>query len=268
MDEVTIFDGDEPRFEQMCVENGFTHWSAKEFASILGYSDYQAFFKTAVNKAQQVLLSLQIDLSEHFKQNGDVLRMSRFACYLCAMNADIRKPAVQKAQAYFASLATACAEYLQEQSQVERILIRDDVSQREKGLNAAAKQAGVVEYGLFQNAGYRGLYGMNLKKLKEVKRLPNGKCLLDFMGKEELAANLFRITQTEAKLRNDGIKGQRNAEHTAEIVGREVRKTMDKLSGTRPENLPLETGIKDVKKALKITHKEMGKIDSVKRKKK
>jgi DNA-damage-inducible protein D len=121
--------------------------------------------------------------------------------------------------------------------------------------------AGVVEYGLFQNAGYRGLYNMNLREIRRYKGVPEGRSPLDFMGKTELAANLFRVTQTEEKIRAERIRGQKPLEYAAEHVGREVRRTMVKISGKRPEELPSAEDIKSVHKKLKSSHREIRKLD-------
>jgi DNA-damage-inducible protein D len=117
---------------------------------------------------------------------------------------------------------------------------------------------------LFQNSGYRGLYNMNLREIRRHKGVPDGRSPLDFMGKTELAANLFRVTQTEEKIRGEGIRGQPALEHTAEDVGRRVRRTMIEISGKRPENLPPAEDIKQVHKKLKSSHREIKKLDKPK----
>lgn len=262
-DEVSaIFDPEAPLFEQSSRENGFTSWSGREFAAHLGYKDYNTFFKAAINKAQQVCMSLGINVSDHFKQEtviGDDgkgvmdIRLSRFACYLASMNGDIKKPQVAKAQAYFATFADACSRYIEEGSEIERLLIRDEITDHEKTLSGTAKRAGVTKYGFFQNAGYRGLYNMNISELRKLKKIPAKRSPLDFMGKDELAANLFRVTQTDAKIKRDGIKGQRMAEQTAHEVGRTIRNTMNKISGQVPEQLEAVEDIKKLKTGLKAT---------------
>lgn len=261
-DEQTIavtFDGDLPLFEQKGRPNGFTTWSAREFAAFLGYHDYRTF-KAVLNRAQQVLLSLEIEVGEHFKQETITdksgkqvldMRLSRFACYLSAINADPKKKQVARAQAYFARFSEECQRFMDDAEQIERVLIRDELSEHEKTLSGTAKKAGVTDYALFHNAGYRGLYNMNLKELKKVKSIPKERSALDFMGKDELAANLFRITQTDAKIKQRGIRGQENLEKAAEDVGKTVRDTMFEISGQRPEQLAAHDDIKKVKIALK-----------------
>lgn len=262
-----MFDGEEPLFEQQSRENGFTSWSAQEFAEHLGYKDYNAFFKSAINRATQVCVSLGIPMHEHFQQEPETgdMRLSRFACYLAAMNGDPKKPGVAAAQAYFATFAEACRRYIEETGEFERILVRDEISEHEKSLNSTAKRAGVTKYGLFQNAGYRGLYNMNIGKLRRVKGIPDRRTPLDFMGKDELAANLFRVTQTDAKIKQDKIQGQRECERAAEQVGRKVRSTMQEISGQRPEDLPRAEDIKKVRSGVNSTRVGLQKIDGKKK---
>ncbi|MDI1315102.1 BRO family protein [Prosthecobacter sp.] len=268
-----IFDGDNPPFEDQSRENGFVSWSAREFAEFLGYKDYKTFFSSAINRAQQVCMSLEINLSEHFYQETvkgadgkDVMdyRLSRFACYLAAMNGDVKKPQVAKAQAYFATFADSCRRYIQEADQIERIVIRDEISDHEKTLSVTAKKAGVTEYGYFQNAGYRGLYNMNISQLRSLKKIPAGRSPLDFMGKDELAANLFRVTQTDAKIKREGIHGQKLAEKAAHEVGKTIRQTMRQISGQVPEQLAPVEDIKKLKTGLKATKDGLLKSDKKK----
>jgi DNA-damage-inducible protein D len=250
---------------------GFTHWSAREYMEMLGYESYEAFRK-AINKAISTCTTLDIDISENFQQTTiDIagrperdFRLSRFACYLVAMNADPKKLQVAQAQAFFAATAETIRRYVDNAEDVERVLIREEVSTHEKALNSAAKTAGVSDQGfaLFQNAGYRGMYNMNLSQLKKHKGLQQAnRSLLDFMGKDELAANLFRLTQTELKLKNEQVRGQNNAERVAEEVGKKVRKTMLEISGTKPEDMKLAEDIKKVRTSLKQTHKGLNQID-------
>jgi len=255
-----IFEGNLPLFEQKGRPNGFTTWSARAFAKFLGYKDFGSF-KNALNKAQQVLMTMEIDIAEHFKQEKVIdaetgegvvdTRMSRFACYLVAMNGDTKKKQVARAQAYFARYNEECQRFMDDTEQIERILIRDELSDHEKTLSRTASKAGVEDFARFQNAGYRGLYNMNLSELKELKSVPKNRSPLDFMGKDELAANLFRITQTDAKIRSDGVNGQRQLEGTAQKVGKTVRETMHKISGQRPENLPGREDIRKLKQGIK-----------------
>lgn len=247
-------------------------WSARDLAIALGYASYESFQKI-VHKAMHACVTLGIDMAENFQQvtthSGEKdFRLTRFACYLTAMNGDPKKIEVARAQAYFAVIAESFKRFVEQAEDVERILVREELSDHEKALSTAAKNAGVAGAGFayFQNAGYRGMYNMNLKELKGIKGVPEGRSALDFMGKTELAANLFRITQTEEKLKNDGVGSQRLAEITAESVGRKVRQTMREISGVLPEDLKPAEDIRQVKGALKHSAKEFAKIDSPKKK--
>lgn len=269
--DVFHFDESRPDFNALANENGFTYWYASTMMNVLGYQGMDSF-KKVVQRAISACTSLNIDIMDNFVQekrqvNGRSIqdyRLSRFACYLVAMNGDPKKTEVAKAQGYFAAVAEAFRRYVEEADDVERILIRDEISDHEKTLSGVAKEAGVTKYGLFQNAGYRGMYNLNFTKLKQLKGVPDNRSPLDFMGKAELAANLFRVTQTEAKMRNESIQGQKNAENAAFEVGKKVRKTMQEISGTTPENLPASEDIRKVKSAIKSSQKDFAKIDKKK----
>ncbi len=264
---VPHFDSDGEHFEQRGHLNGGLFWSAKDFMAMLGYETFSASCESAINKAIGVCTTLAIPVADNFQQVSHDYKLSRFACYLVAMNADPRKAPVAAAQAYFATLAVSAQEYIQQAQDVERIQIRDELSGREKGFVSAANKAGVTEFALFQNAGYRGMYNMDLNRLKKTKGLRDQKrSLLDFMGKRELAGNLFRVTETEARLKSEGTFGQKPAEEVAFGVGRRVREMMAETDGTRPELLPLEGDIKDVKKGLKETLRHFMKLDKPKNK--
>jgi DNA-damage-inducible protein D len=261
-------------FELMSRENGARFWYAREFMGMLGYTNFESFEK-AVHKAIKACSSLSIPLISVITPvereiEGATQRdykLTRFGCYLVAINGDVTKPEVAAAQAYFITLAEAFRQHVQQAGNVERLLVRSDVSEREHSLSGIVKSAGIENYAFFQNAGYRGLYDMDLWRLREVKGVPSGRSPLDFMGKQELAANLFRLTETEAKISNDGVRGQRDLEHAARVVGQTVRETMIRLSGTRPEYLPPAQDIKEVQSGLKKTHKEFAKLDGKAKKK-
>lgn len=269
--DVFHFNDNKMNFNDLAQSNGFTYWYASDYMKMLGYKSYVSFRK-AINKALTTCKTIDIDTTDNFEQikrivdNQEIpdFKLSRFACYLVAMNADNKKVEVARAQAFFAASAEAIRRYVDNSEDVERVLIRDEVTDHEKSLSNTAKAAGVTDdrYALFQNAGYRGLYNMNYKKLLEYKGLAlKNRSLLDFMGKDELAANLFRITQTELKLKNDNIHGDSQAQQTAEFVGKQVRKSMLEISGTKPEDLALKEDIKKVKTSLKQTHKGLNKLD-------
>jgi len=255
-------------FEEFGHDNGHRYWWESDVKRMLGYTAGPAFDK-AKGRAMAACTALGIPIPENFDHcvndaSGEPVqdcKLSRFACYLIAMNGDPRKPEVAAAQAYFATFAEAARQMALQIEGVERMVIRDELSDREKSLTAVATSAGVRDYALFQNAGYRGLYNMNLSKLRRIKGVKDGRTLLDFMGKEELAANLFRITQTEGKIRKENVRGQNNLEATAENVGRHVRRTIEQIGGTMPEQLPPAEDLKRVKSGLKQTHRELQKLD-------
>lgn len=259
---------DRPGFESLGQDNGFRFWWASDLAQLLGYASGAGFFH-AIQKATGVCMNLGIDLTENIvpcERGGQRdHKLSRFACYLAAMNGDPKKPEVARAQAYFAAFAASVQAYIEEQEGVERVHVRGEVRDHERSLSGLAHAAGVTAYALFQNAGYRGLYNMNLARLKTVKRVPSSRSVLDFMGSEELAANLFRITQTEAKIRNESLRGQTRLERAAEDVGRKVRNTIKDIGGTMPEHLPASPDIRQVQKNLKSAHRTFKKLDGKKK---
>lgn len=255
-------------FELMAHENGFRFWWASDLALLLGYEDLRTFRK-AIDRAMQVCIQLGVPVTDNIvAQKRDVggrqqedYKLSRFACYLAAMNGDVRKTEVARAQAYFVTFAEACRVALTESDGVERVAIRGDVTDREGSLSRAASSAGVENYAFFQNAGYRGLYNMNLADLRLLKGVPARRSPLDFMGKTELAANLFRLTQTEERIKNQEIRGQKPLEKAATDVGRAVRQVMLKSGGTAPERLKPADDIQQVKKQIKTTQRTFQKID-------
>lgn len=239
--DVFHFESDRPSFESYARENGFHYWLASGLMECLGYGSMSPILK-AVNKALAACAQIGILIPENFQEvtTDDVGRdwkLSRFACYLTVMNADSKNPRVAKAQAYFITMAEAFRQYVQEADGVERVLIRGDLMDREKALSGTAFKQGVEQYGFFQNAGYRGMYNMDMAQIRRKKGMPADRSPLDFMGTSELAANLFRITQTDEKIRNEDIRGQRPLERAAEGVGKTVRRTMLEISGIAPESL-------------------------------
>lgn len=261
--ESNLFHFDEGRksFEDLGQPNGPTHWRETDIREALGYHSSTGFDK-AILRAKQTCLSLGIDIEDHFTRQSDgSILLTRFGCYLVSMNGDTRKPQVAAAQAYFAAIAATFQNHLQHADGIDRLLIREEITDGQKSLASTAKQHGVVNYPFFQNAGYVGMYNMNLARLSELKGAKPGEMLIDRMGKEEMAAHLFRITQTDAKIKKENIRGQHGLEEAARDVGKRVRKTMQENSGTSPENLPLAENVKDVRKKLKGTGKNLTDID-------
>lgn len=273
-DSVFHFKEGEENFETYACENGFTFWSGLKLMDLLGYSNW-ATFNHVVSKAMTTCNTLGIPIMDNFQQRRvDVggrqvedFKLSRFACYLISMNGNVTMPKVAQAQAYFARLAGAVQDFQIQSANVERLQVRSEISDREKTLTGVAFSHGlnIDGYGLFQNAGYRGMYNKNISQLKAIRNVDSSRSLLDFMGKNELAANLFRITQTEIKIKAENVRGQSRLENTAENVGQQVRKAMLEINNTPPERLGVFEDIKEVKKNLKSTNKALKGIDKPKK---
>ncbi len=270
------FDEKKENFETYGHENDILYWYASDLAVMLGYDNMKTFRTGPVGRAMTACNALDIPLDDSFIPAERIIdgekvkdyKLSRFACYMVAMNGDVKKPQVAKAQAYFAALAEGFQKYFQAAESIERVIVRDEISDGEKTLVSTAKKAGVEHYAFFQNAGYRGMYNMNLSVLRIKKGVPNNRSPFDFMGKTELAANLFRVTQTEQRIKMTGAEGQKHLEKVAHDVGKKVRETMMQLSGTRPEELAPARDIREVHKELKSTNRGFKKLDSGKKKKK
>lgn len=259
-------------------ENGVEYWSSRDLARVLGYADYRNFL-AVINKAKEACVNSANEVVEHF---GDVtemitiargavrpietIKLTRYACYLTVQNADPNKVIVAQAQTYFA-IQTRIAEVQQmdEYNQLsteeeKRLFLREELARHNSLLAEAAKEAGVIEsidYAIFQNYGYQGLYGgLGAKEIHARKGLKKSQKILDHMGSTELAANLFRATQTEEKLRRENVKGKLNANKTHFEVGRKVRQTIKELGGTMPEDLPVAESIKSIESKQKKMLKE------------
>lgn len=272
--QLAVFEEQSPiTFDAFANDEERTFWYASDLAMMLGYDDMKAI-NNAMNRAHAVCMQLGISIIDNFTQAKSTncdndFKLTRFACYLTVMNGNISNPKVATAQAYFASLAEEIEIAFRNADDVNRVYLRGDISDREKTLAHVAHKHGVENYAFFQNAGYRGMYNMNLNKLRNYKGLPaeTKTSILDFMDNEELAANIFRVTQTEAKIRNEKLKGQSSLETAAETVGRNVRNVMIANTGVAPENLRLsEEKIAKVKTGIKKTHKALLKHDEQKKK--
>ena len=238
-------------------EYGQEYWTARELIPLFEYNEYR-FFKKVIDKAISACEASDNTVSDHFVQVHEMVtigsgaerevenyHLSRYACYLIAMNGDPRKQAIALAQTYFA-VKTRQQELIENYEELDddskRLSIRQEMKKHNKSLADAAHNAGIIQpidYAIFQNEGYKGLYGgLTRKDIHERKGLKKSQDILDYMGHEELAANLFRATQTEAKLRRENIRGKDAANKTHYAVGRKVRQTIKDLGGTMPENLP------------------------------
>jgi DNA-damage-inducible protein D len=255
---------------------GNEYWESRDLAEVLDYTQYRNF-EAVVAKAKLACFNSGHRIEDHF---ADVSRMvdigsgaqraiktvllSRYACYLTVQNADPAKDIVALGQTYFA-VQTRRQELAETATEEDRrLLLRRELTLHNVKLAGVARDAGVVapmDYALFQNHGYMGLYGgLTAQDIHARKRLKQGQQILDHMGSTELAANLFRATQTEEKLRRDRVKGKEQAGRTHHEVGAKVRQTIRELGGTMPENLPAAESIKAVesKKRKALRHKPKG----------
>ena len=245
-------------------EVGNEYWYARELMVVLEYKKWQNF-KTVINNAKISCINSNISLSEQFTEvskplvggNGNIqnvldYKLSRYACYLITQNADPRKEVVALGQTYFA-IQTRKQELLEDElknlsEDDKRIKIRKQVRNGNYGLNRTAINSGVKNLGEFHNAGYKGLYnGETANDIAKRKELNYRQDILDFMGSEELADNLFRIIQTDSKLKRDKVDNEYEANLTHFEVAKEVRESIQKIKGTMPEDLPTpKSSIKDI----------------------
>ncbi len=247
-------------------EHGAEYWSARDLQPLLGYSQWRRF-EEAIKRAMASCEESGNQSVNHFAGAGkpipggkgavqvvDDFHLSRFACYLIAMNGDPRKPEIALAQQYFIVQTRRQEITDQLAADKERLEIRKQTAEEFKALSGAAQQAGVQSrmFGIFHDAGYKGLYGgMGRDKIKQRKGIPEKDNLLDRMNATELAANQFRMTQTRDKLAREGVRNEHDAIKTHEEVGKEVRDAIRRIGGTLPENIPPAEHIKQVEKRVK-----------------
>lgn len=238
---------------------GEEFWWARQLGKILEYAEYRNFLPV-IEKAKKACENSGQPISDHFVEMHEMVpigsgaeremesyALSRYACYLIVQNGDPSKAVIANGQTYFA-IQTRRQELVDDESfqqlkeDEKRIFLRKELAEHNAQLADAAHQAGVetsLDYAIFQNHGYKGLYGgLDAKGIHAHKRLKKSHKILDHMGSTELAANLFRATQAEEKLRRDEVKGKKNANRTHYEVGAKVRKTIEELGGTMPEDLP------------------------------
>lgn len=257
-------------FEEMkkLNEHGAEYWSARDLQPLLGYSQWRRF-EDAINRAMISCGQSGNNPDYHFAGVGKMIetgkganrevsdfQLSRFACYLIAQNGDPRKPEIAEAQKYFAIQARRQEMSDALAADMERLEIRKQTSEEFKALSGAAREAGVQDrmFGVFHDAGYRGLYGgLGNEAIKQRKGIPKKENLMDRMDTTELAANQFRMTQTRDKLARDKVKEQHQAIHAHEAVGKEVREAIKRIGGVMPEHIPPAEHINEVEKRIKTT---------------
>ncbi len=259
-------------FEQIrhAGDGGAEYWSARELAKALGYRDYQHFPKI-IAKAKEACESSNYPVEDHFRGVAEMVEigsgaqrevedvhLSRYACYLVVQNADPRKVAVARGQTYFA-VRTRHDELTEDEAarltdDELRVRLRHQVANDNTGLASAAFDAGVVtsrDFAIFQDHGYRGLYGGETARDIAARKGVKPGQILDHMGRSELAANWFRITQTRDRIEREGITDKERAGAAHEEVGKVVRQAIEDLGGTLPEQLPtLDRSVQQVERDL------------------
>lgn len=256
-------------------DNGIEYWYARELQKVLEYTEWRNFSKV-IEKAREACDGSGNHINSHFvdvnkmaelglgtKRKMNDVMLSRYACYLIVQNADPSKEIIALGQTYFA-IQTRKQELIENYDELsenqKRLAIRKEMKEHNKSLAQAAQNAGIIEprdYAIFQNHGYKGLYGgLTANDIHKKKGLKKNQKILDHMGSTELAANLFRATQTDEKLRRDNITSTSEANSTHYAVGKKVRQTIAELGGTMPEDLPTpDKSIKQVEKELKKLEK-------------
>jgi DNA-damage-inducible protein D len=239
------------------AEDGSEYWSARDLSKILGYTEWRNF-TTAIEKAKEACENSGQAVFDHFVETNKMVKLgsrsqrkiedyhlSRYACYLLIQNADPAKPIVALGQTYFAvqtrrqELADKLIALPEDQL---RLLRRSQMNIYNTQLAQAAQLAGVVEpldFAIFTDHGYKGLYGgLGARDIHAHKRLKKNQQILDYMGSDELATNIFRASQTKQKLEREQIQGKEKANETHYDVGKKIRQTIEELGGTLPEDLP------------------------------
>ncbi len=254
-------------------EDNQEFWHARDLQKVLDYSRWEKF-KIVIQKAIRACKNSNQPSQNHFHQVVKMVQigsatmreiedfeLSRYACYLIVQNGDSSKHVIANGQTYFA-IQTRRQELADDeafkklQEDEKRLFLRNEMCEHNKQLVSTAYQSGVethLDFAIFQNHGYQGLYGgLDAQAIHKRRNLKKSQKILDHMGSTELAANLFRATQTEEKLRRDKISGKQNANHTHFEVGTKVRKTVNDLGGTMPEDLPIpEKSIRKLKNTQK-----------------
>ncbi len=251
--------------------DGNEYWFARELQDVLKYKEWRKF-SNILDKAKAACQLSNLNINDHFvgsdkmveigsktKRKIEDYKLSRYACYLIAQNGDSRKKMIALAQTYFAvqtrKQEISEREYSSLTEDEKRFYQRNLTKKGNYSLNQAAKDAGVKNFDKFHNAGYKGLYnGETANDIAKRKGLRYREDILDNMGSDELIANLFRISQTEQKLKRDNVKGEVNANDVHYEVGKKIRNTIKELGGIMPEDYPTpEKSLKVLEKENKIT---------------
>ena len=260
--------------------NGSDYWMARQLAKILDYAEFRNFLPV-IEKAKKACQNSGQPIEDHFVEMHEMVPIgsgaerkmesyafSRYACYLIVQNSDPSKPVVANGQTYFA-IQTRRQELADDEAfkrlkeEEKRRFLRNEMREHNKQLVETAQQAGVettLDFAIFQNHGYQGLYGgLDAKGIHQRKGLKKSQQILDNMGSTELAANLFRATQTDEKLRRENVQGKTRANKTHFDVGKKVRQTIQELGGTMPEDLPKpEEDLKKLERRSQSPEKKLG----------
>ncbi|HBC94327.1 MAG TPA: DNA damage-inducible protein D [Pelotomaculum sp.] len=248
-------------------KNGMEFWTARDMQKILEYTDFRNL-ELAIARAKKACVNSGQNVADHFVDINEMVDigsgakrlikdylLSRYACYLLIQNADPTKPMVALGQTYFAIQTHKQELFEQSSDEEKRVILREELRKHHSVLFSTAKRAGVEtgrDFAIFQNHGYMGLYGgLTQKDLQFRRGLRPTQNISDHMGSTELAANLFRATQTEEKLRRENIRGKQKANDTHYEVGAKVRKAIKDIGGTMPERLPVEEDIKKIERRIK-----------------
>ncbi len=258
----------EQEFSKLEVVNDKqVYFWASSFSQFLGYQNFQEFEKI-IQKTIVVFSKLKFSPFDHISKTindgKEDYKLTRFACYLIAMNGDVNLEKVAKAQAYFATQTQKLELLISNQpEEIRRIVYRSELTEGNKSLMETAKKAGLNEFGyaLFHDAGYMGMYNMRASELEKLRGLNKGK-LMDHMGRTELAANLFRVTQTEENIKRNKVSGQKSLENVHKRVATEVRRLVKSNTGKAPEELPVETNLPKVETEIKKIKRKFDKDDS------
>lgn len=248
--------------------NGAEYWSSRDLAKALEYTDYRNFL-AVIEKAKTACDNSGELIHNHFVEANDMVQigsgaekpietiyLSRYACYLIVQNSNPTKVVVAKGQTYFAiqTRRQETADSLVEDN--NRVFLREEMKKHNTALMQTASMAGVESFAIFQNHGYKGLYGgLTMQDIHNKKGLKKSQKILDHMNSEELAANLFRATQAESKIRRDNVRGQVDANLAHFNVGQKVRNTITSLGGTMPEELPAVDGVGKAQTRIKKSNK-------------